>query len=35
MKICSSLNGMNFTRESDESEISPKREIGNSPVKSM
>ena len=29
------MNGQNFTGESDETEISPKREIGNSPVKSM
>ena len=33
MKICSTLNGMNFTRESYESEISPKREKETHPLK--
>ena len=33
--VCCILNGQNFTRESEESKISPKREIGNSPVKIM
>ena len=34
-KVCSTFNGQNFTSESDESEISPNGDIGNSPVKSM
>ena len=33
--MCSILNEHNFTGESDESEFFPKREIGNSLVKSM
>ena len=35
MKVFSILSGQNFTGESDESEIYPKREMENSPVKSM
>ena len=34
-KVCSIFNGQNFTRESDESEITPNGDIGNSLVKSM
>ena len=35
MKIIYYSDRQNFTRESDENEISPKREIGNSPFISM
>ena len=34
-KVCSMCNGQNFTGASDESEMSPKGEIGNSPVQIM
>ena len=34
-KVCSIFNWQNFTGASDESEMSPKGEIGNSPVKLM
>ena len=34
-KVCIIFYGQNFTRENEESEISPNGDTGNSPVKSM